>query len=268
MSTFAIGDVQGCFDELQQLLKTIEFKPAQDELWLAGDLINRGPHNLKTIALVMSLPKVKVVLGNHDLHFLAVATGHRTASRSDTLDDLLNAPQLTEIIDWMRQLPLIVRDDSLGYTMVHAGIPHIWTVAEAISYGNEVSSMLMSNDYSEFFSHMYGNHPATWSDELEGWDRLRAITNYLTRLRYCSQDGEMELTHKAEVQPEGFSPWFTFPRRGSDRILFGHWAAIQGITNEPGLIGLDTGCVWGHELTALKLEDQQFFSVAAGSRQP
>ncbi|HIG40102.1 MAG TPA: symmetrical bis(5'-nucleosyl)-tetraphosphatase [Gammaproteobacteria bacterium] len=282
MSTYALGDIQGCFDELQLLLRSINFDEHHDELWFVGDLINRGPKNLETIDFVMSLPRVKVVLGNHDLHFLAVATGHHAVTRSDTLDDLLQAPHLKKIIDWMRHLPLIVRNETLGCTMVHAGIPPIWTVDEAIEFGSEVSQVLGSDRYNDFFTHMYGNQPSTWSDQLEGWDRLRVITNYLTRLRYCTNDGEMELTHKAEIQPDGFSPWFTFPlvdnqpdqegqlqqplQQRRDTILFGHWAAIEGITHQPGIIALDTGCVWGRELTAYRLEDQQFFSVSAINR--
>jgi|TARA_B100000959_G_C14794977_1_gene547216 bis(5'-nucleosyl)-tetraphosphatase (symmetrical) len=264
VSTYAIGDIQGCFDELEQLLTLFNFDPTTDDLWFVGDLINRGPKNLETLNFIMSLERTRVVLGNHDLHFLAVASGARTQSRSDTLDDLIRSDQLPEIIEWMRHLPLIYSD--ANWVMVHAGIPSIWDVEKAATHAREVESTLSGNHFMEFFKHMYGNSPAIWDDNLTSWDRLRVITNYLTRLRYCTASGEMNLTAKDKIQPPGYSPWFSFPRRDSKQILFGHWAAIGGTTGQKNIIALDTGCVWGRELTALRLDDRRFFSVSAVKR--
>lgn len=265
MSTYAIGDIQGCFDELQQLLALIKFDPANDTLWFAGDLVNRGPRNLETMETIMAIPDVKVVLGNHDLHFLAVANGSHPASKSDTIDDILNSDRLDDITHWLRQQSLILHDTEFDCTLVHAGIPPNWTIDDAITYATEVEVVLKSEHYGDFFDRMYGNLPAIWADDLRGYDRLRTITNYLTRLRYCKHDGEMELTHKANIQPAGYSPWFTFPRQDNRPILFGHWAALEGITHRKNMIALDTGCVWGRTLSAYRLNDQQFYSVPAST---
>ena len=263
MSTYVIGDVQGCFRELQQLLVHIHFNENTDELWFAGDLINRGPNNLETLEFVMSLPKVKTVLGNHDLHFLAIAAGVQKTSKSDTLNDLLQSEKLPAITEWMRYLPLTHFDEKFDCFLVHAGLPPIWKIQDAICYATEVETILQSNDHKEFFAQMYGNLPNTWHEGVENWDRLRLITNYLTRLRYCTVDGMMELTHKADIQPDGYAPWFSFRRPDSATILFGHWAAIEGITHQRNMIAVDTGCVWGRRLTAYRLDDQQLFSVPA-----
>ncbi|MBV1878644.1 MAG: symmetrical bis(5'-nucleosyl)-tetraphosphatase [Pseudomonadales bacterium] len=263
MATYAIGDLQGCFTELQNLLKLINFNSQHDALWFAGDLINRGPNNLETIQFIRSLPHTKIVLGNHDLHFLAVATGVAKTTRGDTLDDLLDAPALPDIINWMRQLPLAYFDSSFNYLLVHAGIPPIWHVSEALQYAEEVANILKGNNYQEFLTRMYGNLPDLWCDSLHGWERLRLITNYLTRIRFCNQQSKIELTHKSTKPPPGYKPWFDFPRTNKERILFGHWAAIEGITGKANIIALDTGCVWGRKLTAFRLDDQQLFSVPA-----
>ena len=200
---------------------------------------------------------------NHDLHFLAVASGAHQATRNDTLDDLLDSDNLEGIINWMRRQPLIHYNESFNCVLVHAGLPPIWKVVNAINYAAEVELILRSDSYADFFHNMYGNLPAIWDDGLTGWDRLRVITNYLTRLRYCTSKGKMELEHKADITPRGYASWFSFPRPDDVTLLFGHWAALDGTTNLPQMIALDTGCVWGRKLSAYRLDDQQYFSVSA-----
>jgi len=250
MSTYAIGDIQGCFDEFQLLLKKMAFDPGSDKLWLAGDLINRGPDNQAVMDYVMSLgDSATCVLGNHDLHFIAVANDLKTVSRSDTLDDLLSSTNCQDYVNWLRKQPLIHLDPDLGYAMVHAGIPPHWSLDEAKSRAVEVESCLTAEFYRDFLAVMYGNEPSSWSHSLTGYDRLRIITNYFTRLRFCKADGQLELTHKTTAAPAGFAPWFTFDRGNMDqKIVFGHWAALEGNTDRKDIIALDTGCVWGLSL--------------------
>ncbi|MFT5211055.1 MAG: bis(5'-nucleosyl)-tetraphosphatase (symmetrical) [Flavobacterium sp.] len=262
MSTYVFGDIQGCFDDLSALLQRIQFDQEKDKLCFLGDLINRGNQNLETIQFMMSLKQVNIVLGNHDLHFLAVASGCQKISKKDTFSDLMSSPNLQSIIDWMRIKPLILHLDEFNCTLVHAGIPPNWSAGEALRYSTEVEAVLRGNDYKTFFNHMYGNEPAIWSNTLKGWDRLRVITNSLTRLRYCDAKGQMEFKHKTKIQPEGCSPWFSF-ERVDEHILFGHWAAIEGQTGKQNIQALDTGCAWGRELTCLRLDDKKLFSVAA-----
>ena len=264
MSTYVFGDIQGCFDDLAALLTLIQFDEGKDRLCFLGDLINRGSQNLETIQFMMSLKQPSIVLGNHDLHFLAVASGCQKKSTKDTFCDLISAPDLQSIIDWMRKKPLILHLDEFDCTLVHAGIPPNWSTSEALRYGTEVEAVLRGNDYTVFLNHMYGNEPAIWSPDLKSWDRLRVITNSLTRLRYCDAKGKMEFEHKTKRQPKGFSPWFSFERK-HEHILFGHWAAIEGQTGKKNIQALDTGCVWGRELTCLRLDDKKLFSVAASN---
>ncbi|XOV87209.1 MAG: symmetrical bis(5'-nucleosyl)-tetraphosphatase [Pseudomonadota bacterium] len=265
MATYVVGDIQGCYTEFCQLLEKCNFRPGTDQLWLVGDLINRGPGNLQTINHVMRMPGVKVVLGNHDLHFLAVASGVRKASRSDTLGDLLNAPNRAEIISWLRTRPLIHVDEPRGIAMVHAGIPPVWTMLEAQEFALEVERALQGERYLAFLAAMYGDQPDTWDSTLEGFDRLRLITNYFTRLRFCTRAGKLELSTKTDIAPAGYAPWFSFERPDTRdyKILFGHWAALEGNAGTEHAIALDTGCVWGGALTALRLDDHTFFSVPA-----
>ena len=265
MSTYVFGDLQGCYDEFQQLLEQTEFNPNEDQLWFTGDLVNRGPKNLETLQFIMNLDNPVIVLGNHDLHFLAVATGTHDPVSMDTIDDLLSSHQLPEIIDWMRRQPLLHHDEKTGFLMVHAGVPPHWNLPICLARAREVESVLSGPDYKAFLEVMYGNEPSHWDDHLQGIDRLRIITNYFTRLRYCTKAGDLELTHKTSICPEGFSPWFEFPRPDQEEnsILFGHWAAIEGVTGNPRVIALDTGCVWGRTLTALRLEDGALFSTPA-----
>ncbi len=264
MSTFAIGDIQGCFQELQLLLEAMAFNPDHDKLWLVGDLINRGPDNRRVMDFVLSLgEQVCCVLGNHDLHFVAVASGLQRPSRSDTLDDLLSSPDCQAYVDWFRHQPLLHRDENLGYSMVHAGLPPQWSLEQAALRAVEVEQQLASDEYLEFLKVMYGNEPASWDDSLTGFDRLRIITNYFPRLRYCTSDGTLELTHKALVQPVGYAPWFSFPRPDQPRLIFGHWAAIEGEVDVPHFHALDTGCVWGRSLTGMCLETGQMWQQPA-----
>lgn len=278
MATYAVGDVQGCYAELCRLLDKVAFS-SSDTLWLAGDLINRGPNSLDVLRLVRSLGERAVsVLGNHDLHLLAIHFGGHKAHRGDTFDDVLDAPDVHEIGQWYLQQPLLVVDEQLGYVMTHAGIPHIWDLAQAQALAQEVHDTLQGGDYVAYFRDLYGNEPNCWHDDLQGMDRLRLITNYFTRMRLIRADGQLEFKHKGvpENSPEGYKPWFDYEGLGIEkpgfdskltnkplRILFGHWAALEGSTNNPTVEALDTGCVWGRSLTALCLDTGQLNRVSA-----
>ncbi|MFT7221365.1 MAG: bis(5'-nucleosyl)-tetraphosphatase (symmetrical) [Candidatus Azotimanducaceae bacterium] len=263
MSTYAIGDVQGCYQELSRLLEKINFGP-KDELWLLGDLINRGPENSAVLNLAMSQPNINAILGNHDLHFMAVATGQQTLKRQDTLSDLINSPRRVDYIEYLRHRPLHhFADLDAPAVMVHAGVPPGFSIEKIDQLSNEVGATLKSDGFEAFLGAMYGNTPSIWSDALTGHDRLRVTTNYLTRLRYCNEAGEMELTHKSDVQPKGYAPWFSFPRLDELKIYFGHWAALEGKCSAEFAFALDTGCVWGGELTAIRLDDHEITTTNA-----
>lgn len=265
MATYAIGDIQGCYESLQCLLEKISFNSERDRLWLVGDLINRGQDSLATLRFLYSIrSSVEFVLGNHDLHFLAIASGQRKKSQGDTLDELLCASDKQLLIDWLIQGKLLHTDHQLGFTMVHAGIPPQWTLHQAQAHAREVEAVLQSRYCSEFLQNMYGNTPNLWKNKLVGMDRLRLITNYFTRMRFCTAEGLLELDTKdsASAAPLGYSPWFAHSERKArnEKIIFGHWAALQGQTNTPNIYALDTGCVWGGSLTALRLDDEKLFS--------
>ena len=275
MSTYAIGDIQGCQQELLELLDRINFDPSADRLWFTGDLVNRGPASLETLRFVKQLgDRAVTVLGNHDLHLLAIANGQEQYMHGgDTLGEILAAEDRSELLDWLRQLPLLHQDGSLGFTMVHAGLAPQWTIKEAAGLASEVEAVLRSNHYLEYFAHMYGNKPDNWSGKLAGWERLRVITNYLTRLRYCDEQGRMDFQEKRGpgTQPPSLKPWFEIENRESrrERVIFGHWAALRAYevdTEKYRVFALDTGCLWGGTLTALRLEDLEYFRVP--SRQP
>jgi len=263
MSVYVVGDVQGCFAELQLLLKETEFDAASDRLWFVGDLVNRGPGSLEVLRLVRSFGDAAVtVLGNHDLHLLAVAAGVAQLHRSDTLGEILAAPDRDELLLWLRQQRLMhVEGD---HVMVHAGLLPQWSIKQAAKLAGEVETALRGDDYVKFLEHMYGNTPNSWDDELSGYKRLRVITNAFTRLRVCTPDGEMEYKFKGEVEkiPAGFVPWFDVPKRASQdvTVFFGHWSAL-GLKVLPNIIALDTGCLWGGSLTAMRLEDRKLFQV-------
>lgn len=272
MAVYAIGDVQGCYDELMELLELIRFDLAKDHLWFTGDLVNRGPASLQTLRAVRELgDRAVTVLGNHDLHLLAVAEGHAPFHKSDTLAEILSAPDRDELLAWLRQQPLMHHDAGLGCTLVHAGLPPQWNLLEAQTYANEVETVLRSDNYSEFFQHMYGNTPDVWSDELTGWDRLRFITNSFTRLRFCDAQGRFNFSAKGKpgTQPEGYLPWFEIPGRCSKdlRIVFGHWSTL-GLRQEIEIVSLDTGCLWGQHLSAIKLgKNETVFCIECTRRQ-
>ena len=263
MATYAVGDIQGCCTELQQLLHKVQFDPFTDRVWLVGDLVNRGPDSLGVLRLVKSLGVAAVtVLGNHDLHLLAVAEGVAELHRSDTFDELLSAPDRDELLFWLRQQRLLHAQDN--FALVHAGLLPGWSVAQAQSLAYEVEAALRGDDYPQFLRHMYGNHPDHWDDELSAYPRLRVITNAFTRLRICTERGKMEFKFKGVVQdaPPGYLPWFEVPNRASAAatIVCGHWSAL-GLKVTPHLITLDTGCLWGGALSAVRLEDRKVFQV-------
>lgn len=267
MATYAVGDLQGCLDPLKQLLETVQFNSDRDQLWLVGDLINRGPQSLQTLEfLYPRRDNVIAVLGNHDLHLLACAFGHRLPSKSDTLDEILTDHNGHLYFQWLRQCPLMHHDAGLGYSMVHAGIPPQWGIDTALDRASEVQQVLQSPQIDHFFEHMYGNQPNLWDDNLEAPERWRMITNYFTRMRLCDGDGRLELKYKGDPHsnddlPKGFKPWFAHPHRKAhqNKIIFGHWAALQGTTHTPNVYALDSGCVWGGPMTLFQLEDEHYF---------
>jgi len=274
VAVYAIGDVQGCFDELQALLELIQFDPQHDQCWFAGDLVNRGPKSLETLRFIRDLGNSAVcVLGNHDLHLIAAASGHPIDNDDHTLDSILSAPDRVELIDWLRRQPLLHHDNELGFTMIHAGLPPQWDLALARDCAQEVEAMLRSDRIPDFIEHMYGNKPRCWSADLKGWKRLRFTVNCLTRLRYCDDKGTLALKYKGSPgsQPPGFHPWFELAERRSKdlNIVFGHWSTL-GARKDPGIFPLDTACLWGGELTALRIDTTpQWFSLpCAGQRMP
>jgi bis(5'-nucleosyl)-tetraphosphatase (symmetrical) len=263
MAIYAIGDIQGCHAELVRLLAEIDFDPATDQLWFVGDLVNRGPGSLEVLRLVKSLGDSAItVLGNHDLHLLAAAEGVAELHHTDTLDEVLGAPDRDELLHWLRNQRLMHAQD--GYVLVHAGLLPQWTVAQAGSLAREVEAMLRSDDYPTFLSRMYGNAPHIWDDELAGYKRLRVIVNAFTRMRICTKEGEMEFKFKGEVEniPAGYLPWFDIPKRASKHatVIFGHWSAL-GLLVRKDAVALDTGCLWGGPMTAMRLDDRRLFQV-------
>ena len=269
MATYAIGDIQGCFSALERLLAKIQFDSLRDTLWFTGDIVNRGPESLAALRFVKSLDENhQMVLGNHDLHLLAVASGAASLSANDTLHDILSAPDRDELIEWLRFRPLLVRDDALQCVMTHAGLAPNWSVDKAQELAREVEEVLRGPSAIPFLKQMYGNTPDHWDDRLTGVDRLRCIVNFLTRMRYCHRDGRLDLAYKGtlENKPKDLMPWFEVtPRANTDvTIVFGHWAALNGKADVARIEPLDTGCVWGNCLTALRLEDGIRFSVGCG----
>jgi bis(5'-nucleosyl)-tetraphosphatase (symmetrical) len=257
MAIYAIGDVQGCYDELMALLKMIDFNADNDRLWFAGDLINRGPKSLEVLRFVKSLgDRAVTVLGNHDLHLLALSQGNRSHYKHGTLDEVMNAPDRTELIDWLRHRPVMHHHEKRGYSLIHAGLPPQWDLATARACAQELETSLRGPGFHDFCHQMYGNQPDLWHDNLSGIDRLRFITNAFTRLRYCMPDGRLSMRDKGAPgsQHNGALPWYQMPARATrnDRILFGHWSTL-GYRQVDNVWCLDSGCLWGGKLTALRL---------------
>ena len=267
MARYAIGDIQGCHRELRELLALIGFSAARDRLWLVGDLVNRGPGSLEVLRDVIAMgDAATTVLGNHDFHLLTVAAGHRAPHRGDTLDAILAAPDRAALIDWLQRRPLCVREgDDL---LVHAGLLPMWSADRAVGLSREVEATLAGPDAARFLSVLYGDEPATWRDDLTGDDRLRAIVNAFTRMRFCTPDGTMELREKRgpAFTPEGYAPWFLQPARQSAgvRVVCGHWSTL-GLRMTPNMMMLDSGCLWGGPLTAVDLESGRLYQVPSHS---
>jgi bis(5'-nucleosyl)-tetraphosphatase (symmetrical) len=258
MRLFAIGDIQGCAAAFDALLAKISFRPSRDRLWLVGDLVNRGPDSLAVLRRVMRLGRsVTCVLGNHDLHLLATVAGRRDLSPADTFSDVLEAPDLNEVIDWLRHRPLLHYDRQARLVLVHAGIPPAWTASQARAEARDVEAQLRGRRWRDSLKGMYGSEPAEWSATLRGTDRRRYTINALTRMRYCDKRGRLDLSYSGApgTQPKGLRPWFDVPERRatSVHIVFGHWAAL-GLLRRKDVTALDTGCVWGNHLTAVRLD--------------
>ena len=260
MTTYAVGDLQGCLEPLKCLLERVAFNPTHDRLWLVGDLVNRGPQSLETLRFLFSIRESLVcVLGNHDLHLLAVAHNIERLKKSDTLQEILDAPDRHDLLDWLRVQKLLHHDAQRDIALVHAGIPPQWTLQKALKRAGEVEEALRDDARLPLFlDGMYGNEPTKWDSDLHGVTRLRVITNYFTRMRFCTADGSLDLKSKEGVDsaPPGYAPWFSHPQRKTrgQKIIFGHWAALEGRCNESGLIALDTGCVWGAAMTLLNVD--------------
>jgi len=259
MSTYVIGDVQGCFSALTHLLDAIAFERGRDTLWFTGDLVNRGPDSLSTLRFIKSLGDAALtVLGNHDLALLGFAKGFIPYKKKDNIEALLQAKDRDNLLDWLKQWPLLYVDSHKKAALVHAGIPPQWTLAEARDRAQEVETILKSDDLDPFLIQMFGNTPDTWHDDLTGMDRLRYIVNAFTRMRFCNDAGTLELATKGDgkAAPTDFNPWFKIANRKTAHvpIYFGHWAALDGRTKTENAIGLDTGCVWGGHLTAICIE--------------
>ncbi len=268
MSTYAIGDLQGCYDELRALLELIRFDPARDQLWFTGDLVSRGPKSVECLRFVRQLGETAVtVLGNHDLHLLALHAQVRDGKRPDaSLAPVLAAKDAAELMDWLRHRPLLHHDAALGFTLVHAGLASQWTLPQAQACAREVEAALRGPGYLAVLAKMYGDKPRRWSPQLAGIQRLRFSVNVFTRLRYCTAEGALALEYKGPLggEPKGLVPWFAVSGRKSagENIVFGHWSAL-GRTHWPeyGVYGIDSGCVWGGALTALRLEDLKVFNL-------
>jgi len=260
MATYAVGDLQGCLEPLKCLLEQVKFDPAQDKLWLVGDLVNRGPASLETLRFLYGMRDALVcVLGNHDLHLIAVTYNAERLKKNDTLREIVEAPDCAQLIEWLRQMPLVHHDAQRDITLVHAGIPPQWDIDKALQRAAEVEAALRDDaQLPMFLDGMYGNEPAKWDKKLSGIARLRVITNYFTRMRFCTPEGKLDLKSKEglDTAPPGYAPWFSYAERkaAGRKIIFGHWAALEGQCDVPGLFALDTGCVWGGSMTLMNID--------------
>ncbi len=275
MAVYAIGDIQGCYDDLQNLLQHIDFDEKRDRLWFAGDLVNRGPKSLHTLRFIKSLgPAALTVLGNHDLHLLAAYNGNKKRLKEDGLKAILKAKDSDELCAWLQSQPLLHRDRTLGFTLIHAGLPPQWDIDQACQYAHEVETILRGSSAADYFKEMYGNEPRQWKKGLKGMERYRFITNCFTRMRYCDFRGRLALKEKGKPgsQRIGYYPWFKMPDRKtrSQRIIFGHWSTL-GYLNQHNVWAIDSGCLWGGSLTALKLNGKQpqpIFQPCPGGLKP
>ena len=259
MATYAIGDVQGCYDELQQLLGSVAFDRARDRLWFVGDLVNRGPKSLEVLRFVRDLAERAIaVLGNHDLHLLAQHAGVERARKDDTFHDVLEASDGPELLAWLRGRPMMHVEGS--YAMVHAGLLPQWSIERARSLGGEVERALTGPACESFLQNMYGGKPDRWDEALSGWDRLRVIVNAMTRMRFCDRQGRIDLRGKGTQPRRGYRRWFETRPRDERTLVFGHWSQL-GLLLQERVIGIDTGCVWGGALSALRLEDRRLYEV-------
>lgn len=264
MSTYIFGDIQGCFDSLQALLDKLKYDPARDQLGFVGDLVNRGPQSLETLRFIKSLNNPIVVLGNHDLHLLALGYEIIERKESHQLKQVTSANDAPELLDWLRKQPVTYLHQPTNTLLVHAGVPPQWSIDEAVQYGEEVHAALSSTNFKEFLAQMYGKEPRVWNPNLSRWDRLRYIVNAFTRVRFCSATGELDLdnTTNQSSQPNIFKPWFEWRKGDKASIAFGHWASLEGRCPFKGFYALDTGCVWGGRLTALELETGRLISCS------
>jgi len=265
MATYAIGDLQGCFDELQALLGRIGFNRDHDRLWFVGDLVNRGPKSLEVLRFVRELgDRAVAVLGNHDLHLITQYEGFERKRKDDTFDDVLGAPDAKELVDWLRARPMMHVEGN--WAMVHAGLLPDWTISKAFSLGKEVQTALAAGNYRDFLANLYGSKPERWDDALAGWDRLRVIVNAMTRMRFCTPEGTMEFHTSGAQPPAGYQAWYD-GRQDEMPVVFGHWSAL-GLKLSERIAGLDTGCVWGGALSALRLEDRWLAQVSSAGYKP
>jgi len=269
MTTYVIGDLQGCYDELQTLLEHIEYKPEKDYLWFVGDIVNRGPKSLECLRFVKQKceqGRADIVLGNHDFHLLAAYAGlEKFTSKSDTLTQILEADDVDELVDWLRKQPLLVTHDVYEAIMVHAGIPPQWSIREAQGYAKEVQKQLCQDDWQSFLvNHLFGSEPKAWNNSLTGWDRLRYIVNAFARMRYCDNNGQLDFKMKSAPKDSqsDFQPWFVFPNRKNKgyEIFFGHWSTL-GAVDAYHVHATDTGCLWGGKMTAYAMESKQRFTI-------
>ena len=270
MSTYAIGDIQGCYSELQNLLNEINFDERRDELWFTGDLVNKGPKSLQTLRFIKALGvNAKITLGNHDLHLLAVAKNIQPLLKKDTIQEILAADDVKELIDWLKSRPLLITDDNLNFTMVHAGLPPQWSLENAKEFAKECELILQSEKINKLLAEMYGDTPNIWVNSLQDYAKQRFIINCFTRIRFCNSDGMLDFDTKVAPGKQNTSliPWYSLPNRKTkdNKIIFGHWSTVH-IGNEKNfkqynVYPIDTGCLWGGRLTAMRLEDEKVFSV-------
>ncbi len=262
MAAYAIGDIQGCYKPFRRLLDRIEFDPANDQLFITGDLVNRGKDSLKVLRYLMKHESsVRTVLGNHDLHLLAVSEGLAVRRQSDTFEDVLIARDRNDLLDWLRHQPIALHDESLGILMVHAAVHPAWKLGECMRHANEIETRLQGDNYRKFLSRLYGNKPKRWSEQLRGTKRLRCLVNIFTRLRFMNVDGSLSFNHAGAPgsQPVCLVPWFDFPTRTklSSTIVFGHWSLL-GVHSGNGVLALDAGCCWGRSLCAARIDAPEF----------